>query len=542
MTQILESESESGSSDDESSWKNAKILDPISDEAHLEATEEAALKEIIWDSCLFILELCKKLSDQLYHSVLDGAAILVYLLFDKDDLYRMHNCRIIYGQQSKFWDELEQEFDPFLKMEKPVYEACKWIVHKKVDQDRYYLLNEYDLATLLLRYEKNPDMKPYGDSCYDYDKEFVESAIGDDIQEAIRKAKLCRRLTLICIGKIIYMDALVISSFLLVHLVESVYKFNIVDHEMKFKVVNNVVIFFLEQVDEYTSLLIGMVRNESHERQDSPFAEALKKIDTETLYGLDDSLIKGFYDLPIDPDCSVHEELYHRIEVHLIRILIHKTSMVQNDARFSVVPFYLLFNIPFLKGPSSKGEFDPSKAEGSRFIKRDHFLRAFDELGSGLRTAFKDEIASRMVAENHPPYHIYETAFVLAHAEQEVLQAEHLAFAVIFGNFFAFRRRQVKEMQADFHSFKTALHMRCVSLPKESLKKDSWDDFSDNFYDSLCVYLQFTLLLHLAVIMSRHGTRMLNVGEDCIVISMLGSPPNTLTIKKSPNGALKVQS
>ncbi|KAL2898441.1 Cytochrome P450 monooxygenase AKT7 [Bienertia sinuspersici] len=65
--------------------------------------------------------------------------------------------------------------------------------------------------------------------------------------------------------------------------------------------------------------------------------------------------------------------------------------------------FFLLFNIHFLKGPSSLGESDPSKvaeyrrrvgkshssvdlidlinvaelrrkAEGSRFIKRDHFL------------------------------------------------------------------------------------------------------------------------------------------------------------------------
>lgn len=32
----------------------------------------------------------------------------------------------------------------------PLYEACKWIVCKKVDHDRYSLLNENDVAALLL--------------------------------------------------------------------------------------------------------------------------------------------------------------------------------------------------------------------------------------------------------------------------------------------------------------------------------------------------------------------------------------------------------
>ncbi|KAL2898149.1 hypothetical protein RDABS01_039931 [Bienertia sinuspersici] len=419
----------SGSSDNEPSPKKLKFQDPITDQqAHLEAIEEAALKAIIWDCCSSILELCKKLSDQLYHSLLDAAAMLAYLLFDK---------------------------------EKPVYEACKWIVHKKVDQDRYSLLNEYDLATLLSRYENYPDMEPYGDDYYDYDIEFVESAIGDDIQEAIKKAKFCPRLT----------------------------------------------------VDQYTSLLIGMVRNESDECQDSVLAKALEKIDIKALDGLDDSSIEDLYGLHIDDSsCSVHKMFYQHIELHLTRILRRKTWMVQWEAICSVMPFFLLFNIQFLKGPSSLGECDRSKiveyrrrvekshssvdlvdlikvaelrrkAEGSRFIKRDHFLWAFDEIrcgdAAGLHTAFKDEIASRMVAEDHPPYHIYETALVLAQAEQESLQAEHLAFAVIFGNFFGYSEDEVKEMQVDFHSFKTALHMRGVSFQGKDLKTDLSIDFCD---------------------------------------------------------------
>ncbi|XP_057251200.1 uncharacterized protein LOC104894134 isoform X2 [Beta vulgaris subsp. vulgaris] len=185
-----ESELESENSDNESLTKKPKIVDPITDElAHLEATEEAALKSIIWNRCSYILELCKKLSDQLYHRVLDRAAMLVCLIYDKRG---------------------------------PLYEACKWIVCKKVDHDRYSLLNENDVAALLLvkllcfdgfrhsvaisviilfllmftfdmqMYWSLPDRKPYLDF---YDKEFVKSAIDDDIQEAIRKAKLFPRLT-----------------------------------------------------------------------------------------------------------------------------------------------------------------------------------------------------------------------------------------------------------------------------------------------------------------------------------------------------------
>ncbi|XP_057251201.1 uncharacterized protein LOC104894134 isoform X4 [Beta vulgaris subsp. vulgaris] len=87
---------------------------------------------------------------------------------------------------------IEQDLEQFTNVRGPLYEACKWIVCKKVDHDRYSLLNENDVAALLLMYWSLPDRKPYLDF---YDKEFVKSAIDDDIQEAIRKAKLFPRLT-----------------------------------------------------------------------------------------------------------------------------------------------------------------------------------------------------------------------------------------------------------------------------------------------------------------------------------------------------------
>ncbi|KMT10418.1 hypothetical protein BVRB_5g115480 isoform A [Beta vulgaris subsp. vulgaris] len=429
--------------------------DPITDElAHLEATEEAALKSIIWNRCSYILELCKKLSDQLYHRVLDRAAMLVCLIYDKDDLYRMGHSRIVYEQRSKFWDELEQDLEQFPNVRGPLYEACKWIVCKKVDHDRYSLLNENDVAALLSMYRSCPDRKPYLD--FD-DKEVVKSAFDDDIQEAIRKAKLFPRLT----------------------------------------------------VDQYTCLLIEMARGESQEWLDLLLTKAVETIDIAS-YGLDASSIEDL--MGIFTDCSAYEELYRDIEFNLLSILICKKVMVQREAQQSVMPFNLLFTIEFLEGPSSLGDFDSSKvaeyrcrdeeaassvdiwdlikvaelrrkAEGSRFITRDHFLWAFDQGGCGLRTAFKDELASRMAAEGHPPYHIYRTALTLANAEQQPIQAEHLAFAVVFGKFFDFSEEEVKEMQEDFQSFKTALRMRCVSPPNDWFmvssedKSGLWDDF-----------------------------------------------------------------
>lgn len=451
-----ESELESENSDNESLTKKPKIVqDPITDElAHLEATEEAALKAIIWNRCSYILELCKKLSNQLYHRVLDGAAMLVCLIYDKDDLYRMGYTRIVYDQRSKFWDELEHDLVHFTNVRGPVYEACKLIVCKKVDHDRYSLLNENDVAALLSMYRSCPDSKPYLDF---YDREFVKSAIDDDIQEAIRKAKLFPRLT----------------------------------------------------VDQYTCLLIEMVRGESQEWLDRLLTKAVETIDIAS-YGLDASSIEDL--MGIFTDCSAYEDLNRVIEFNLLSILLCKKTMVQSEAVQSVMPFDLLFKIEFLDGPD--GDYDSSKvaeyrrraveasssgdirglitvaelrrkAEGSRFITRDHFLWAFDQGGCGLRTAFKDELASRMAAEGHPPYHIYGTALTLANAEQQPVQAEHLAFAVVFGKIFDFSEEEVKEMQEDFQSFKTALRMRCVSPPndwfmvssEERLKSGLWDDF-----------------------------------------------------------------
>lgn len=451
-----ESELESENSDNESLTKKPKIVqDPITDElAHLEATEEAALKAIIWNRCSYILELCKKLSNQLYHRVLDRAAMLVCLIYDKDDLYRMGHSRIVYGQRSKFWDELEHDLVHFTNVRGPVYEACKLIVCKKVDHDRYSLLNENDVAALLSMYRSCPDSKPYLDF---YDREFVKSAIDDDIQEAIRKAKLFPRLT----------------------------------------------------VDQYTCLLIEMVRGESQEWLDRLLTKAVETIDIAS-YGLDASSIEDL--MGIFTDCSAYEDLNRVIEFNLLSILLCKKTMVQSEAVQSVMPFDLLFKIEFLDGPD--GDYDSSKvaeyrrraveasssgdirglitvaelrrkAEGSRFITRDHFLWAFDQGGCGLRTAFKDELASRMAAEGHPPYHIYGTALTLANAEQQPVQAEHLAFAVVFGKNFDFSEEEVKEMQEDFQSFKTALRMRCVSPPndwfmvssEERLKSGLWDDF-----------------------------------------------------------------
>lgn len=111
------------------------------------------------------------------------------------------------------------------------------------------------------------------------------------------------------------------------------------------------------------------------------------------------------------------------------------------------------------------------KAEGSRFINRDHFLWAFDERGCGLRTALKDELASRVGAEDHPPYFIYDIVLRLARAEYVIPGVNHLAFAVVFGKF-GFSAEEVKELQEYFNHFKTAI---CnVMEPKNLMISNDW--------------------------------------------------------------------
>ncbi|XP_057546653.1 uncharacterized protein LOC130825436 isoform X3 [Amaranthus tricolor] len=332
------------------------------------------------------------------------------------DLYRMGSSRMVIDQQNKFWEELA----PIGEKNESVFEFCKWIFYKKIDPERYSLLTEHDLGKMVSHYSSLSYKKPY---TYYRVKENMKSTIDDDILKAIRKVKLCLRLS----------------------------------------------------VDQYTDLLIEMFTDRDMKCQEFLIAKAVEIIDIETLYSLDAHSLSFIIEWP-DSKRSPHEEFDSLLKFHLFNITLWRKRMVKENVDDATFPFvYLLVhwnNIMPLRG-----HFDDfievaelrRKAEGTRFINRDHFMWAFRERGYELPSMFMDIAASRNADDkaDQPPYHIYFTAIALSNAGQEPLQFEHLAFAVVFSNSFGFsNEEEVKKMKVDFQAFKTALSNHGVSVPK----------------------------------------------------------------------------
>ncbi|XP_057546650.1 uncharacterized protein LOC130825436 isoform X2 [Amaranthus tricolor] len=411
--------SDNGSPGDEPLSKKRKLasdLNEVTIDEHLEAIEEAALKELILNTCGNFLVGCKELPGQLYDSLIEGLTTLVYQLYDKEDLYRMGSSRMVIDQQNKFWEELA----PIGEKNESVFEFCKWIFYKKIDPERYSLLTEHDLGKMVSHYSSLSYKKPY---TYYRVKENMKSTIDDDILKAIRKVKLCLRLS----------------------------------------------------VDQYTDLLIEMFTDRDMKCQEFLIAKAVEIIDIETLYSLDAHSLSFIIEWP-DSKRSPHEEFDSLLKFHLFNITLWRKRMVKENVDDATFPFvYLLVhwnNIMPLRG-----HFDDfievaelrRKAEGTRFINRDHFMWAFRERGYELPSMFMDIAASRNADDkaDQPPYHIYFTAIALSNAGQEPLQFEHLAFAVVFSNSFGFsNEEEVKKMKVDFQAFKTALSNHGVSVPK----------------------------------------------------------------------------
>lgn len=244
--------------------------------AHLKATEESALKGIIWRFCSSSLELCKQLSDQLYRSLLDGVAVLAYLLFDKEELYELGHSRMLYDQQNKFWEELER----FAQKGDSFYEVCKWIANTNINWDGYSLLNECNVAYMLMFYNSNSCayMKPFEDYIA-RGLEIEKSPIDDDIEEAIKKAKQYQRL----------------------------------------------------MVDEYTFLLLEIFRDKLSEKcQEFLLAKAVECVDVKALYSLEADAILDLVELNMHS--SAHEELDWLIKSDLMKLIrVKKKKWSQID-------------------------------------------------------------------------------------------------------------------------------------------------------------------------------------------------------------------
>ena len=178
---------------------------------------------------------------------------------------------------------------------------------------------------------------------------------------------------------------------------------------------------FLEQVDQYTDLLIEMFTDRDMKCQEFLIAKAVEIIDIETLYSLDAHSLSFIIEWP-DSKRSPHEEFDSLLKFHLFNITLWRKRMVclfgwavfthSNICSFLSVKFptiIILFmfqvkeNVDDATFPFTyllvhwnnimplRGHFDyfievaelRRKAEGTRFINRDHFMWAFRERGYG---------------------------------------------------------------------------------------------------------------------------------------------------------------
>uniref|UniRef100_A0A803KVI7 Uncharacterized protein n=1 Tax=Chenopodium quinoa TaxID=63459 RepID=A0A803KVI7_CHEQI len=130
----------------------------------------------------------------------------------------------------------------------------------------------------------------------------------------------------------------------------------------------------------------------SEKCQEFLLAKAVECIDVKALYSLEADAIQDLVELNMHS--SAHEELDWLIKSDLLELI-----RVKDRLRTSTIPFSILLHNEFelreivelrYTVPPPLTVFDlisiaelRRKAEGSRFINRDHFLWAFDERGCG---------------------------------------------------------------------------------------------------------------------------------------------------------------
>jgi hypothetical protein len=85
---------------------------------------------------------------------------------------------------------------------------------------------------------------------------------------------------------------------------------------------------FLEQVDQYTDLLIEMFTDRDMKCQESLIAKAAEIIDIETLYSLDAHSLSFIESFRQDSKSSPHEEFDSLLKFHLFKISIWRNNMV----------------------------------------------------------------------------------------------------------------------------------------------------------------------------------------------------------------------
>ncbi|XP_074271986.1 uncharacterized protein LOC141595923 [Silene latifolia] len=116
------------------------------------------------------------------------------------------------------------------------------------------------------------------------------------------------------------------------------------------------------------------------------------------------------------------------------------------------------------------------EALGSRFIKRNHLLWAFYELGFGLPTEILAKFNLNIEDEDRPrpPYHIYLASMKLAKSlGNEIVQLQHFIFAVLFLEDIADDKNLVtKMMKEQFTEFLRAAALDSVTRPNDNAR--SW--------------------------------------------------------------------
>ncbi|XP_074272958.1 uncharacterized protein LOC141596647 isoform X2 [Silene latifolia] len=395
-----------------------------------DAIKEGVAIHVYWalanPFCLNLKKVSKAVDDfSVYNSAITAAAALVYSLYPQDFLYKLGSRRLLHKQVDDLWSQLSVWGRQGLSVD----EVCKLIVHQKIDKDKYSVVTEYDIISLL----------------NDYDNQCCENRF------------LTPSPLYICYEE---EDDKKETDTILLDIKAVVDKIEILD---------------IAKVDDYTRLLIKIFRgdavtdNEALANIYEPvFAKAL-----ETVYTTD------FQNSPwlpyLSKDGLSHEDIICSFECSLCMILRNVIAPLERHLPKVLDPFYQLCD-------SRSLELSPEVCEiiqvaelrrialGSRFIGLKHLMWAFYECGYGLPVNFWRETNIISDDGDYPPYHVYVASVKLAMLfGEKVVKLQHFVFAILRWKIIG-DGDQVTEMEEDFRVYMEALRRQRLQQ-RVSLKR-----------------------------------------------------------------------
>ncbi|KAL9237373.1 hypothetical protein vseg_011930 [Gypsophila vaccaria] len=351
-----------------------------------------------------------------YHSAIRATAVLVYLLYTKECLYKDSRRSRLCRELNKIWKDVVN----LGKEARPVDEVCNLLMRHTIDHTRYSFVTEGELAQMISFYRSIVEDPS---AFHDPYKIFYPGGKTDymcDIEDAL----------------------------------DSMNSFST-----------------LKKVDDYTRLMIMFVRDIVG-YEEKLIEKSLEMLDMDALNNLVEKLQLFSYEENLIP-CS-KDEFVHHFKYHLQDLFQYVKDRVKYKVVQVMFPLMYLYYPRFLViHPRVYEIIEVAEirrlALGSRFIRRNHLMWAFYECGYGLPPEITVIKKMNFANEDHPPYHIYASSIKLMdYLGETVLQLQHFVFAILYAGDqdISIDGNRVVEMLQQFNEFKNAVYLDSIKRAK----------------------------------------------------------------------------